>query len=205
MQAPDRRKDVVPGTINDLSSPHVNIDDSLQAFRANPQSIYSVRISTSCVAGPMVEYWITPTNAEAWELVKRDAVYAFEHHSQRSKINVGDRLVFYLIRSKPPVFVGICEVIGHLEEAREPFWPDEKASGRVIYRWRYKLKLLICGAVNARSLSQRLSYVVNKENWQRYLMGSIANLRKSIPKNDYELIEKELAGPAVPYEIKENV
>lgn len=152
----------------------------------------------------MVDYWITPTNVGAWELVKRDAIFAFKHNSQKRKIKVGDRLVFYLIKSNPPVFVGIYEVIAPLEESRKPFWPDEIASNRVIYRWRYKLKLLIHGAADARSLSQRLSYVLNKENWQRHFIGSIANLGKSIPESDYQLIEKELGEQTVPFEIKKN-
>jgi predicted RNA-binding protein len=137
--------------------------------------------------------WILPTTAEHWELVKAQRMYAFDRESYRDKIKPGDKGVFYLVRSKPPVFVGICEIVRPLEKANEPFWTEEKAEGTIIWPWRFELLPLRLGAVDAKKLSKKLTYIENKDAWQPYFMGGVAN---------YQVIFDELARSPIEYEVR---
>jgi len=150
----------------------------------------------------MVNFWIFPTTTEHWELVKAHNVYAFQRELDRDKIKVGDKGIFYLIRSDPPVFVGACDIVKPLDESKEPFWAQEKTEGRVIWPWRFQLTPLRLGAVDARRLSRQLSFIENKDAWSTYFMGSVANFGRSIPESDYELIYEELSKPPVAYQVR---
>ena len=150
----------------------------------------------------MVNFWIFPTTAEHWELVRTYNVYAFQHEADRDKIKPGDKTICYIVRSDPPVFVGAHEIAKPWEEAKEPFWPEEKAEGRVIRPWRFQLTPLRLGAVDARKLSRQLSFVKNKHAWSIYLRGSFANFGRRIPESDYRLIFEELAKPSIPYQVR---
>jgi predicted RNA-binding protein len=150
----------------------------------------------------MSSFWIIPTNSEAWELVKEHNIYAFHRESDRDKINPGDKAIFYITRSNPPVFVGVFEFQDRWEEATEPFWPNEKVENRIIHPWRFRLTPLRMGAADARKLSRELSFIEHKENWQVYFQGSLANFQHTIPENDYRLILEQLGKPPIAYEIK---
>ena len=152
--------------------------------------------------GKLVNFWIFQTSAEHWEQVKAHNVYAFAREADRDKLQPGDKGVFYLIRSEPPVFVGVCEVGSSWEEAKEPFWAQEKVDGRVIWPWQFRVILLRSGAVDARNLIKNLSFIENKKVWSVYLMGPMGNFARPIPERDFQLIFVELLKPAVAYEIK---
>jgi predicted RNA-binding protein len=130
-------------------------------------------------------YWIVPTNIDLWNIVKKNGFYAFRRRSSRDKFAAGDRLVFYLTRSKPPVFVGAAEVTSACELAPVPFWPNRP--------WRFTLKMLKMGAADVRSLIGKLSFVENKEDWGFYFCGSLANFNRPISEVDYQVIFDELA------------
>jgi len=150
----------------------------------------------------MVNLWIVPTSPDAWGLVQEHNVYAFSRKGDRDKIQANDKAIFYLIGSNPPVFVGIFDFIGSWEEAKEPFWPSEKAEGRVIYPWRFRLSTLKVGAADARKMSRQLSFIENKQGWSVYLVGSLANFGRPIPECDYQLIFDELTKPPITYQVK---
>lgn len=150
----------------------------------------------------MVNFWILPTSAGAWELSRAHNVHAFRREIDRDKVKPGDKVICYLVRSNPPVFVGIDEIGQPLEEAKEPFWPEEKAKGEVVWRWRFQSTPLRAGAVDARKLSKQLSFVENKDAWSVYFMGSPANFGRPIPECDYQLIYDELAKPPIAYQVK---
>ena len=150
----------------------------------------------------MVNFWIFPTTAEHWELVRTHNVYAFQHEADRDKIKPGDKTICYIVRSDPPVFVGAHEIAKPWEEAKEPFWPEEKAEGRVIRPWRFQLTPLRLGAVDARKLSRQLSFVKNKDWWSIYLRGSLANFGRRIPESDYQLIFEEMPKPSISYQVR---
>lgn len=150
----------------------------------------------------MIHFWVVPTNADAWDIVKTQNVYAFQREPDRDKLQPGDKLLMYLIGSEPPVFVGMFEIAGSWEEAKQPFWPPEIAEGKVIYPWRFKLTPLQLGAVNVRALVKRLSFIEDKTNWSAYLIGSLANFQRPVPESDYLLIHEALHQTPVAYEIK---
>ena len=150
----------------------------------------------------MVSHWIVPTDPDGWELVKTNNVYAFAHKVDRDKIKPGDKIVFYLIRSDPPVFVGVYEIARSWEEAKEPFWTQEKAEGKVIWPWRFQLAPLRLGAVDARKLSKQLSYIEKKDAWPAYFVSALANFKRPIPEDDYKLIFEKLAEPPIAYQVK---
>jgi predicted RNA-binding protein len=150
----------------------------------------------------MVNFWILPTTMEHWELVKAHNVYAFQREVDRDKIKPGDIGIFYVIRSDPPVLVGVYEIAEFLERATEPFWTQEKAEGKVIWPWRFRLTQRRLGAVDVRKLSRQLSFVENKEVWHVYFFGSLANFGRPIPESDYRLVFDELAKPAISYQVK---
>jgi len=150
----------------------------------------------------LVNFWIFPTDAEGWAVVRAHNVYAFAREVDRDKIKAGDKAIFYLVRSNPPVFVGVYEVTGGWEESKEPFWAEEKAEGKVIWPWRFQLSPLRLGAVDARRLSRQLSFVESKDAWSAYFMGSLANFGRPIPESDYQLIHQELANPPITYQVR---
>jgi predicted RNA-binding protein len=139
---------------------------------------------------------------EHWELVKAHNVYAFEREAERDKIKPGDKAIFYVIRSDPPVVVAVYEIADSLEKATNPFWTREKVQGRVIWPWRFKLTPLRLGAVDARRLSKQLSFIENKKFWHVYFVGSLANFGRSIPESDYQSIFDELDKPPIAYQVK---
>lgn len=139
---------------------------------------------------------------EHWELVKAHNVYAFQREADRDKIKPGDKAVFYVIRSDPPVFVGIYEIARSLEEAKEPFWTQEKAEGKVIWPWKFQLTPLRLGAIDVVKLSKNLSFIENKEAWSVYMALSIANFGRPIPENDYRLIYDELTKPPITFQVR---
>jgi predicted RNA-binding protein len=150
----------------------------------------------------MVNFWIITTTAESWELTKTHNVHAFNREADRDKIKLGDKAVCYLVRSDPPVFVGVDEFAKPWEEAKEPFWPEEKAEGKVLWPWRFQVTPLKRGAVDARRLSRQLSFVENKDAWSVYFMGGLANFGRPIPESDYQLLFDELARSPVTFEVK---
>jgi len=150
----------------------------------------------------MAHFWILPTTTEHWELVEAHNMYAFEREVDRDKIKAGDKVVFYLVRSDPPVIVGVYDVAGPLEKATEPFWTQEKVEDKVIWPWRFRLTPLAVGAVDARKLSKQLSFIENKEFWHVYFVGSLANFGRPISESDYELIFDELAKSPIAYQVK---
>ncbi len=150
----------------------------------------------------MANFWIFPTTADDFELVKTHNVYALISQVDRDKIKADDKGIFYVIGSDPPVFVGVCHIIGHWEKTTEPFWVDEKAEGRVKYPWRFKLITLRTGAVNVHKLSKELSFIENKDAWPPYFLGSLGHFGWPIPESDYLLIFDEFLKPPVSYQVK---
>jgi hypothetical protein len=153
----------------------------------------------------MPSSWIFPiakNTADTWALVKADNVYAVGRKIDRDKIHPKDRVVFYLAGTDPPVFVGAYEVAGDWKEAKQLYWPKEKAEGKVFWPWQFPLTPLRLGAVDARDLSNSLSFVPDKDKkwWHVYYSGSIGNFGRPIPEGDFQRINEELSKPPIPYQ-----
>jgi len=150
----------------------------------------------------LAKSWIVPTNSAAWQLVKEHNLYAFHREKDRDKVNPGDKAVFYVTKSSPPVIVGVFEFAGKWEEAKEPFWPNEKRENKVVHKWRFPLRCVRTGAIDARGLAKELSFVSKKASWQTFFMGSIANFGRPIPDSDYRQIFEKLCELPIEYQMK---
>ncbi len=150
----------------------------------------------------MVNFWITTTTEGSWRLTQAHNVHAFNREADRDKVKPGDKLVFYIIRSDPPVFVAAYEVAQPWEDAKDPFWPEEKVEGRVIWPWRFQLTPLRQGAVDARKLTRQLRFIDKREAWPAYFIGSLGNFGRPIPESDYLRIFEDLANPPITYTVR---
>jgi len=144
--------------------------------------------------------WVFSVAPENWAIVKDQRVWAVESRRARDKVELGDHLIFYVTRSKPPAFMGIFKVLGDWHEAKEPLWHDEMQSGKVLYPWQIAIEPVQLGAVDYKALSRQLSFVENKRVWFVYMMGTPANFGRPIHVKDYELIFREMLKPPISVE-----
>jgi predicted RNA-binding protein len=149
----------------------------------------------------VIGHWLLSTTADNWELIVKHGVYAFRRKTDRDKVRPGDRVLFYLARSRPQVIVGTYEITGSWTESKSPFWPMEKTQKRIVWPWRFPLSMVRLGAVNVRELLNELSFIVRKDTWSVYFVGSLANFGRPIPKSDYERIYSMLAKKPVSYQV----
>ena len=146
--------------------------------------------------------WILSSPDEHWRFAKDQQVWAFEDKTSADRMNVGDRLVFYISKSNPPVIAGIAEIVSQSLQAVEPFWPIERREGRIKWPWRINIRVIADGAADARKMADKMQFIRNKAKWGVYLRGSPGNFKQPIPDHDVELMMQALADPPVPYVIQ---
>jgi predicted RNA-binding protein len=135
----------------------------------------------------MPSNWLASITPENWEVLKRLNVWGLQ--AMVEKVAVGDRIVFYVTRTQPPAFMGIYEIKSPWKKANDPIWADEKEAGEVIYSYRTEIKPLKTGTAHVKELRDRLEFITNKKNYQVYLIGSPANMRRPISDKDFEVIQ----------------
>ena len=136
-------------------------------------------------------YWLCITTRENWEVVRRNNIWGVEerHRKVISRVNVGDKLVFYVkqeVHGKeklPPMIVGIYEVLS------KPYRDDTKIFKDRLYPWRIKIKPIKIGEVEFKPLIPKLKFIKNKDGWTGYLMGKAM---REIPEEDYNLLNRVL-------------
>jgi predicted RNA-binding protein len=76
-------------------------------------------------------YWIFSVTPPNWKVVKAKNIWSLKSDNKRycERIRKGDLLIFYVIKSRPPSFMGVFEVVGDWEESWEQIWEDEKKAG----------------------------------------------------------------------------
>jgi predicted RNA-binding protein len=146
--------------------------------------------------------WLVSTTDESWKISKAYHVHSFPRLADREKIKPGDKIIVYIVRSEPPVIVSVDEITDPWQEMKEPFWPEEKAVGMVMWPWHFPCRTLRQGAIDVRELVKHLNFIKNKQNWPIFFQGSPANQQRPIPDNDYELIFDELGKPPIQYSIR---
>ena len=72
-------------------------------------------------------------------------------------------------------------------------WPGE-GLGKAICMHRVRIRPIAEGLVRAEELVNELSFIRNKSKWTFFLMGTLGNLRRPIPKEDAEKIINALKG-----------
>lgn len=137
----------------------------------------------------MVKYWLCVTNEENWKVVKNKNVWGVsERHRKRLKsVEQGDFMAFYVKRSR---IGGIFVVVS------DPFVSDEKVfssagfAEKETFPHRVRVKPIIMPEElkEFRPLIPKLKFIPNRKRWSAPLRAAM----KTIPKEDFELIKKEV-------------
>jgi len=146
--------------------------------------------------------WLFSVTLPNWELLKRDNVWAVRSEAVKSKINMGDRLIFFVKGSQPPSIMGVYEVVGEWRLSSKLRWTEEKPEQRIIYPWEVDMKPILLGTLNMRENIGSLAFIENKNKWAVYLIGSPANLHRPIGDADYEFILAKMKMPPYIVEFK---
>ena len=145
----------------------------------------------------MVKYWVIPITYHNWLTCNKELIYGYGNNLEEL-IKRDDIIIFYVMKSNcnnpdyASCFVNAYEVISDWFKEDKPLWPDEQETGKVLYPYRAKLKLIKSGKVRVEELVDRLGFIKNKERWQVYFRGCPANFRKPIPEEDAKLIIESL-------------
>jgi len=146
------------------------------------------------MGGSLKRNWLLSVSSENWKIVKDDNVWAFRSAKIVGKISKGDRLIFFVVRSQPPSFMGIYEIIGDFRQSLKPRWSDELESNEIIYPKEVDISQIILGTVNVRENFQKFSFI-EKSKWSAYLQGTPANFKRPVPEEDYRLIYELMKQP----------
>jgi predicted RNA-binding protein len=111
-----------------------------------------------------------------------------ESEAMTRKVNVGDKVIFYVTRTQPPAFMGVYEISKEWRKANEPVWSDEKEAGEIIYTFRTDIKQVKIGTAHVKEIVKNLEFIINKRNYQVYLIGSPGNMKRPIPEKDLHTI-----------------
>jgi predicted RNA-binding protein len=117
-------------------------------------------------------------------------IWAAKRESVARSVETGDFGAFYVKGTQE--FRGAYQFIGDWYPATRPIWEEEVESGAIEYPDQIKIGPVALGRANAMALAKQLTFIRNKKTWFVYLMGSPANLRRPITKDDFESIVREL-------------
>ncbi len=143
-----------------------------------------------------MSYWIISVVEDNWLVVKEKLIFGCKEEFCTEKIKRGDYIIIYVpsrgCKEYCSCFVGVFEIESNWFESSELLWPDEIKEGKVIYRYRVKLKPVILGKVKVQELIDKLTFIKpelkEKKKWNVYFMGTITNFRRPIPENDAKII-----------------
>src|SRR3972149_3791725 len=102
----------------------------------------------------MPSNWIASITPENWEVLKKHNIWGLQ--AMADKVGVGDRIVFYVTRTRPPAFMGIYEIKSPWRKATDPVWADEREVGEVIYSYRTDIKPLKLETAHVKELRDKL-------------------------------------------------
>ena len=147
-----------------------------------------------------MSHWLCILNRENFEVVMGKRIWGVSkrHKNQLMRVDVGDKLIFYLIGEKigdekrDSAIGGIFEVISRPYEDHKPVFPSQITKGEV-YPHRVKVKPLLIPKeeVPFRPLIERLEFITNKKKWSGHLVGKAM---REIPERDYGVIRELVEG-----------
>jgi predicted RNA-binding protein len=137
-----------------------------------------------------MRYWVFSVTPENWRIMNDSKVWAAKRESVARSVEPGDFGVFYVKGTQE--FRGAFRFTEDWYPATAPIWEEEKDGGAIVYPDQIKIEPVALGRANAVALAQRLTFIRNKKTWFIYLMGSPANLRRPIPREDFDRIVQEL-------------
>ncbi len=146
-----------------------------------------------------MKYWLCIANEKNWGVVKEKNIWGVSgrHKNQLNKVEVNDLLVLYLRQEKVNDKVFPSRISGIFKAVSKPFKDEKKIFspiiGEEIFPCRVKLEPVITPKepIEFKPLIQKLNFITNKKVWASHLLGKAI---KPIPKEDFELIKKELVG-----------
>jgi predicted RNA-binding protein len=151
----------------------------------------------------MSDYWLVVVTEENYHTIRSHRVYgvpATRGETATRLIKPGDIILVYVAKRGAKNLGGriaaAYRVKSEWRREETPLWPDEERENRVLYPYRVDVEPLIeCTGPEApefKELVPSLSFIEKKDRWQAYLVGTIANARKPIPREDAEKIIREL-------------
>lgn len=143
-----------------------------------------------------MKYWLCITTRENWKVIIEKNIWGVpkRHENTIRKVNLGDRLVFYvkqeITRGKTfePTIVGIYEVISEPYMDSTRIFRSPKGKNET-YPLRVRIRRLKTGEIPFKQLIPKLKFIKNKRKWSGHLMGKAM---REIPEEDYRLIESLL-------------
>jgi len=134
----------------------------------------------------IVNYWLTITNMENWQIIKEKSIYGFNESNKRffDELKRGDFLVMYVI---PKKIGGLFQVISKKENEKTNLKGDK-------YVHKVKIKKILVPKVEIdvnEKIVQNISIFRNSMRWGTILFGRSI---KKLTKEDYYFIKSLIEG-----------
>ena len=140
-------------------------------------------------------YWLCITTEENWKVIKDKNIWGVpaRHENTIKKVNIGDKLVFYLKQEKVEDEVKEPRIAGIFEVVSEPFrdstriFSSKGMKTNEIFPWRVKIKpiKIFDKPLEFKPLIPKLKFIKNKKKWSGHIQGKAMI---ELPKEDFELI-----------------
>ena len=139
-----------------------------------------------------MNYWLLVTHPDNFEIMKAKNIAAMKakRRSFAQKVQVGDKVVFYL--TKIGKFGGVAEFKSKFREEKSKIFPEEKENE--VHPWRFdvkfEVKLYEDGYVPAEEFKDKLKYLKKwpSKYWKLGFQGNV----HEIPKEDWEILVSAL-------------
>ena len=150
------------------------------------------------LAEASTNYWIWSVTPENWEKVKANKVWGSKAPPKRIEnyVHPGDYIIFYV--KGTGAFKGIMEVSESWQDDSSNLrWTDEIEDQKVIYNSFVSLNEICLGSASLDDLQDLLIFKGKNKDRRNLVLKGVgggfpSNNCKSIPKNDFELIQRQL-------------
>ena len=139
-----------------------------------------------------MNYWFLVTHPDNFEIMKAKNIAAMKakRRSFAQKVQVGDKVVFYL--TKIGKFGGVAEFKSKFREEKSKIFPEEKENEVHPLRFdvKFEVKLYEDGYVPAEEFKDKLKYLKKwpSKYWKLGFQGNV----HEIPKEDWEILVSAL-------------
>jgi predicted RNA-binding protein len=146
----------------------------------------------------MTQYWLCILNRENWEVVQEQKIWgvSVRHENTIRKVEIGDRLLFYLIgemikeKRLPSSLAGKAEVKCPVFKDNSRIFNSPEGK-RETYPLRINLTNLQVSSkeISFKPFIPELKFITNKKRWSGHLQG---RAMRTIPESDYALLTRNL-------------
>ena len=139
-----------------------------------------------------MNYWLLVTHPKNFEIMKAKNIAAMKakRQSYAEKVEIGDKVVFYL--TKIGKFGGVAEFKSKFREDKSKIFPEEKKDE--VHPWRFDVKFEVALSesqyVPAENFKDKLKYLKKwpAKYWKLGFQGNV----HEIPKEDWEILVSAL-------------